>query len=332
MLKRLTPRRTVNGLLLWVSYHLSRAVRKPLVWGKPISLSVEPTTACNLGCPECPSGLKQFSRPTGNLKPDFFKNILGQVKGHVAYMTFYFQGEPFIHPKFLELIAMAHEAGLYTATSTNAHFLHPENARKTIESGIDRVTVSIDGATQETYEQYRINGTLTQAQEGVSNLVSARREAGKSGPLIILQCLVVRPNEHEIDDMLAMGKRLGVDEVRFKTAQVYDYKHGNPLIPENPKYSRYRQLSDGTWAIKNKLLNQCWRMWSGAVLTWDGRVVPCCFDKDATHEMGDLAKTPFATVWKGGAYQQFRKALLTSRSSIDICTNCTEGTKVWSEV
>lgn len=257
--------------------------------------------------------------------------MLDQVKSHVAYMTFYFQGEPFIHPKFLELIALANAAGLYTATSTNAHFLHPDNAKKTVESGLDRVIVSIDGATQETYEQYRVHGTLSKAQEGVRNLIAARDQAGTHHPFVILQCLVVRPNEHEIEAMLAMGKELGVDEVRFKTAQVYDYKHGNPLIPHNPKYSRYRQLSDGTWAIKNKLLNQCWRMWSGAVLTWDGRVVPCCFDKDATHQMGDMAQTPFRRIWKGAAYQHFRTALLTSRSSIDICTNCTEGTKVWSE-
>lgn len=331
LLRRATPARVWNAGLLWSSYHLSRLLKKPLVWGKPLSLSIEPTTACNLGCPECPSGLKQFTRPTGNLKTDFFRDILGQVKRHVGYMTFYFQGEPYIHPDFLALIREAHNAGVYTATSTNAHFLHPENARKTVESGLDRLIVSLDGSTQDTYEQYRIHGDLEKAKTGVRNVVAAREAAGSSSPHIILQCLVVRHNEHQIDDMLALGEELGVDEVRFKTAQVYDYKHGNDLIPKNAKYSRYCPLPDGTWAIRNKLLNQCWRMWQGAVITWDGLVVPCCFDKDATHRMGDLKSTPFNAIWKGETYRAFRAAILTSRSQIDICTNCTEGTKVWSE-
>ena len=124
LLRRATPARVWNAGLLWSSYHLSRLLKKPLVWGKPLSLSIEPTTACNLGCPECPSGLKQFTRPTGNLKTGFFRDILGQVKRHVGYMTFYFQGEPYIHPDFLALIREAHDAGVYTATSTNAPPLH----------------------------------------------------------------------------------------------------------------------------------------------------------------------------------------------------------------
>jgi hypothetical protein len=90
------------------------------------------------------------------------------------------------------------------------------------------------------------------------------------------------------DDVKKLANELGVDEVVFKTAQVYDFKNGNPLIPDNVKYSRYKKNSDGTYAIKNKLLNQCWRMWSSCVITWDGLVVPCCFDKDAKHQLGDL--------------------------------------------
>ena len=78
------------------------------------------------------------------------------------------------------------------------------------------------------------------------------------------------------------------------------------------------------------MLDHCWRLWHTCVITWDGKVVPCCFDKDASHPMGSLAEQDFDTIWKGTAYQQFRGALLRSRSEIDICQNCTEGTKVWA--
>jgi radical SAM protein with 4Fe4S-binding SPASM domain len=111
---------------------------------------------------------------------------------------------------------------------------------------------------------------------------------------------------------------------------VYDYENGNPLIPTIEKYSRYKRLSNGKFVVKSSLDNHCWRMWSGAVVTWDGKVVPCCFDKDATHEMGNLSKEDFKSIWKGKAYAMFRKQLLKGRKEIDICKNCSEGTKVWA--
>jgi radical SAM protein with 4Fe4S-binding SPASM domain len=147
---------------------------------------------------------------------------------------------------------------------------------------------------------------------------------------LIFQFLVVKPNEHQTDDVLRLAKDLGVDEVRFKTAQVYDFENGNPLIPDNEKYSRYSKGLDGKWKLKNKMENHCWRMWQGCVVTWDGKVVPCCFDKDAQHTLGEVSKADFRALWKSPAYDHFRRSVLTNRQEIDICKNCTEGTKVWA--
>lgn len=296
-----------------------------------MSMSIEPTTACNLGCPECPSGLRQFSRPTGNLKADFFERVVEESYRHLAYITFYFQGEPYINPNFLDMVAYASKRGIYTATSTNAHFLHDKLAKRTVESGLDRLIVSLDGTTQEVYESYRKNGELNKVLEGTRNVLRWRKELKSKTPLVIFQFLVVKPNEHQIDAVQQLGDEMGVDQVVFKTAQVYDYENGNPLIPTIEKYSRYRKGADGKYRIKNKLLNQCWRMWQGCVVTWDGLVVPCCFDKDATHRMGDLKTDSLRDVWGGAVYKNFRQSILRSRSEIDICTNCTEGTKVWSD-
>jgi len=141
---------------------------------------------------------------------------------------------------------------------------------------------------------------------------------------------VVRPNEHQIEEAKQLANDYQVDEIRFKTAQVYDYENGNPLIPTIEKYRRYKRLPNGKFIVKSSLENHCWRMWSGAVVTWDGKVVPCCFDKDATHEMGNLSKEDFKSIWKGKAYAMFRKQLLKGRKEIDICKNCSEGTKVWA--
>jgi radical SAM protein with 4Fe4S-binding SPASM domain len=128
----------------------------------------------------------------------------------------------------------------------------------------------------------------------------------------------------------ALAEGIGADAVAFKTAQIYDYKNGSPLIPENETFSRYRRRADGTYAIKNKLLNHCWKLWHSCVITWDGTVVPCCFDKDAWHRMGDLRQHRFATIWKNGEYRDFRAKVLKARSNIDMCSNCSEGGKVWA--
>jgi radical SAM protein with 4Fe4S-binding SPASM domain len=296
----------------------------------PFSISLEPTTACNLRCPECPSGLRSFSRPTGNLKEDFFRATMSELHKELMFLIFYFQGEPYINPNFLDMVKHANEKGIYTITSTNGHFLNDTNARKTIESGLDRLIISVDGTSQEVYEQYRKEGKLASVLKGAENVVKWKKELNSRTPHIIFQFLVVKPNEHQIPDIYKLAKEIGVDEVKLKTAQVYDYENGNDLIPTLDKFARYKQQKDGKWIIKNELLNHCWKLWHSCVITWDGIVVPCCFDKDAEYRLGDLKQTSFKKLWHGEAYKSFRTKLLKGRDQIEICTNCTEGCKVWA--
>ena len=229
-----------------------------------------------------------------------------------------------------ELIAKAAARGIYTATSTNAHFIDQAKAEEIVRSGLNRLIISIDGTTQEVYEQYRRRGNLDKVISGTRAILDAKKKLKSKFPRVYFQFLVVRPNEHQIPEVKALGKRMGVDKVLLKTAQVYEYKHGNDLIPTIDKYARYRKMPDGTWEIKNKLEDHCWKMWHSTVITWDGRVVPCCFDKDATHMMGRVGEKSFRDVWFGRRYKAFRGAVMGSRKDIDICKNCTAGTKVWS--
>jgi radical SAM protein with 4Fe4S-binding SPASM domain len=129
-----------------------------------------------------------------------------------------------------------------------------------------------------------------------------------------------------------LGKQIGVDEVRFKTAQVYDYENDpNQLIPTNNKFSRYKRNKEGKMQLKYPLKDQCWRLWHAPVITWDGQVVPCCFDKDATHGMGHLQNQSFREIWKDATFREFRQQVLNGRNNIDICSNCSEGTRVWEQ-
>ncbi len=327
---KLNGRRLLNAQKVWGSYQYSRWRGHAFHKGMPISLSIEPTTSCNLRCPECPSGLRSFTRPTGMLQTETYRQVLDQVSGTLLYLLFYFQGEPYLNSDFLDHVHYAHRKHIYTATSTNAHYLDDVLAEKTIRSGLDRLVISIDGASQESYAAYRRGGNLEKVITGARNIVQWKKKLRSSTPHTVFQFLVVKPNEHEINAIQALAKEIGIDEVVFKTAQIYDYADGSPLIPSIAKYSRYKQGADGRFIIKNKLLNQCWKMWHSCVITWDGQIVPCCFDKDAEHAMGNVLRTDFGSLWHGEAYQNFRQSLLQSRSQIEMCRNCTEGTKVWA--
>lgn len=329
IIKHLSVARLWNLFVLKFSFYRSRILKKSKVRGLPFTVSIEPTTACNLACPECPSGLKNFTRPTGKIDLEVNRKLIQSVGKQLFYINYYFQGEPFLHPQFLDLVRDAKKSKIYTATSTNAHFISPKKATEIVESGLDRLIISIDGTTQKTYESYRVNGQLEKVIEGTKQLIAAKNALKSNTPHLIFQFLVVKPNEHQVEEVFQLAKDLGIDEVRLKSAQIYDYKHGNELIPDNEKYSRYVRKKDGTYRLKAETGNHCWRMWSSCVFTWDAKVVPCCFDKDATIQLGSVLDEDFKSIWKSEKYQGFRNQLLSGRNQIEICNNCSEGSKVW---
>jgi len=330
ILKKLSLSKCYNFLKLFAGFHYSRWINQPKQFGLPVFVSIEPTTSCNLRCPQCPSGLREFTRATGMLQNQLFEKIILQLKKHLHSLTFYFQGEPYLNPDFLKMVAFANQNRIYTITSTNAHYLTEENAKQTILSKLDKLIISVDGITQEVYEQYRIGGRLDKVIEGTKEILKQKKALKSKTPHVVWQFVVFKPNQGQIEAVKKLGKEIGVDEVKIKTAQIYDFEHGHNLIPEIDSYSRYKKNAAGDFVIKNKLLNQCWRMWQGCVITWDGKIVPCCFDKDAKYKLGNLEAESFEKIWHSESYNNFRRSVLKSRNQIDICTNCTEGTKVWS--
>ncbi|MEZ4980557.1 MAG: hypothetical protein R2769_03020 [Saprospiraceae bacterium] len=212
---------------------------------------------------------KANRKPKGGL----FRQTIDEIYKDLMYLIFYFQGEPYINPKFLDMVEYAHQKGIYHHLYQWA-FLNKENAEKTVKSGLDGMIISVDGTDQETYESYRKEGKLEVVLQGARNMVAAKKELQSKTPHLIFQFLVVKPNEHQIDEIYRLAEEIGIDEVKLKTAQVYDYENGNPLIPTIEKYARYRKTKNGKYEVKNKLLNHCWKLWHSCVITWDGLVVP----------------------------------------------------------
>lgn len=253
-----------------------------------------------------------------------YQKVIDQLSPDLLYLNLYFQGEPYLNPYFFKMVNYAGKKKIYTSTSTNAHFLTDETAKKTIESGLDRIIISLDGMDQETYEKYRIGGSFDKVLEGIRYLVRWKKELKSSTPFIILQFIILRINEHQVPLLGKLAKELGVDKLAIKSAQIYNYEEGNPLIPSDNSLSRYKKIKGERYILDNPLYNHCLRMWQGCVITWDGLVVPCCFDKDADHLLGDLKKQNFHEIWRGDSYDRFRKSVFSARKEIDICRNCSE--------
>ena len=347
----LTRSRFINALRCYASYALNRLgsalFRTPYtvhptpytIHHTPLFISVEPSAVCQLHCPACPVGLSaQRSVSTqGGLMPfPLWHRILSEVKGTAFVVQFYFQGEPLLNKDLPQMIKEAHEAGLYTIVSTNAQAMTPELAKALVAAGLDRIIISMDGLTQESYGAYRVGGSLDQCkatlrwlQEAKSVCQSEGRSvfwvtpgsglSGGAGLTIELQVLRLKSNEHEWRAFRKEYKTLGADRLVFKTAQLYDYRHGHPLMPTEPRYRRYEQHEDGLW-YRKPLSKGCFRVWSGVVIAANGDVLPCCYDKDHAHAYGNLRTASLRELFSGPKAQAFRAQAMLQTPKI--CQEC----------
>ncbi len=330
LLRKLSFRKVLNILLVQFSFHLSNIFKSPIVWGKPWFVSVEPSSVCNLSCPQCPVGEGDISRDKKFLTVEEYTRLLTGIASTTVMLSLYFQGEPLMHKQFPEFIRLASEQGIYTQTSTNGQLLSPSVCRGMVLAGLDRIIISVDGLDQESYKVYRKGGDLQKAKEGIRNLVNIRNELKSNSPLIILQFLVFKHNQNQVAEVSKMAKHLGADRFWIKTAQIEYPESADHWIPDVPDYARYEKdrgpgNNEGEWKVKGKLMNSCKRLWQTTVVCSDGLIVPCCFDKRARYSMGNAGEITLGETWKSKSYQDFRKQVLRDRKSIDICRNCTEG-------
>ena len=256
-----------------------------------------------------------------------FHRILDQVQATAHTMQFYFQGEPLLNKQLPEMIATAHKAGIYTIVSTNAQSLSQDMANALVLSGLNRIIVSIDGFSEESYQTYRVGGSLQKALDALQYLANAKR-LYKSRIRIELQTLRLKTNEHEWDWIKKNYKRLGATHLAFKTAQLYNFEHGHPLMPTDERYSRYRKTTDGTYVHKairrrgeeaKRLL--CKRLWSGCVITTNGDVLPCCYDKDHKHTLGNITSQTLPEIFHGPKAHSLRSHILRGHLP-EMCKNC----------
>ena len=309
-----------NAFLAGYSYLKSSVTGKPDVMGMPVSISAELTNICNLRCPECSSGSGRMQRERGYMDLDLFKRVIEELRPYLYNTNLYFQGEPMLHPLFFAFLA--NTENIHTTVSTNGHFLSEENSEKIVRSGLNKLIISLDGIDQETYSSYRINGDFKTVIDGIKNVTGVRKRFNSSLKIEI-QCLVNKLNESQIPRIRDLANMVKA-EFRMKSMQITEKKNIGYWLPLNRKAGRYK-LKNGEYVIKNSLPDRCARLWFNPVITWDGKVIPCCFDKNAEYILGDLKQDTFRDIWDGPKYRIFRKSILSDRSMTEICRNCSSG-------
>ncbi len=220
-----------NFIEIETSRILSLILRRPIVWGVPYIISVEPTSLCNLKCPECPTGSGILRRENANLDMKMYQKFIDGIKTNALHLLLYFQGEPLMNSDIFGMIKYATERRLYTVISSNGQFLDNETARRIIESGLDRIIISVDGTDQSTYEKYRAGGNLNRILEGTKYLNALKKEKRRLRPEIIFQFLVFRHNENQVNIFRDFGKRSGADRTWIKSAQVINPDRLVEIIP-----------------------------------------------------------------------------------------------------
>ncbi len=318
-------KRFFNVIKVYLSYYISLVLKKSIYLGFPPVVMIEPTNICNLKCPLCPSGNGTLKRKKGYMDFSTFKKVIDEIKYRSFMVVLWNQGESYLNKDFLKMVEYASDSGLFTLASTNANV--DLEIEETIQSGLDSIIISLDGTTQETYNKYRVNGDLNKVLENVKNLVKTKKKLKTKNPLIRWQFLVMKHNEHEIEEIKKLAKELEVDNLELKTVQIYSKEDINNFLPKNPKYRRYK-IEGNNFELKFGIKNRCRRIWTNAVVNWDGEVAICCFDKDVEYKIGNIKETPLSKLWKNEKIQIIRNQILKDRKEIPICRNCGEGIKL----
>lgn len=327
-------------------------IKKDKIFGYPTHLVADITNRCNLQCPLCPTGTGVPGRKKGMMPFPTFKKIIDEIGKYLISIDLFNWGEPLLNKDIYEMITYAHERNIVTSVSTNFQYFSEESAGKMISSGLDILILSIDGASQESYEKYRIGGNFQKVIENISILVEKKRERKCNHPYIAWQFLVMKHNEHEVEAAKKIAGELGVDNIMIDPAYfpVATREEAMKWLPEDSRYHRYnleelekkwqamerRQETErqrdlpqkydkhngGQQDLKRRI--NCTWLWTQTTINWDGSVSPCCAIYDPCEDFGDISSTSLKEIWNNEKYRESRRFSSTGEigNTVTICMRC----------
>lgn len=294
----------------------------------PLSMFVEPTNICNLTCPSCPTGNNTLGREKGHMSLELFKNLMDEVGDHLVQLFFWNYGEPTLNPAYPEMLSYAKSKNIYIQMDTNGTTLNNyANCEKIVKTGLDRITISLDGVRNESYAAFRGKDFFETVKEGIKKLSETKKKLGVKTPFIELQFILMKTNEQEIEELLQLAKEIGVNEVtlRYFIFRQYDQVLLKALIdkykPITNEYAIY-QSCNGKIDYKRTIDPSCFKLYSSSCVFWNGEVVPCCYDAYSKVPLGNINDGGFLKVWNGERYRAFRETIFTDKSNFHLCMNC----------
>ena len=314
-----TPRRLAN----LVALKAQRWLHRERMTGMPAFYFIDPINICNLRCPLCPTGRGLLARPAGRMDLAMYQRVIDEIAPYAYRVELYNWGEPLLHPQIMQMIEYASRRRISVRLSSNMNHLDADMSRQLVTSGLSQLTVSIDGATQESYAAYRRQGQLSRVLQNLELLLETRRELGAQRPFILWRMLIGKHNEHEIEAVRQMAREMDVDG--FATSVLFVDTHDpeqiNLWLPTDPAQSAYdyrSEVLENAWS--------CHELWEGMVINWDGGVAPCCWLHDARYDFGNVSRQTVREIWNGPKYVSARRSragrAIRAADTITICHRC----------
>jgi len=284
--------------ILW-SY-LRGSARVPAL---PVEYIVETTAKCNLYCPMCPR--ETHPQPKEDMTAEIFERLVQNAGSTAEHMMLIGLGEPFLDPAIFDRIEYCEHHGISTLLSTNGTLLDEETSARLLDSKLQHVTLSFDGASKETFEHYRKGARFERVRDNFVRFARMKQRRG-SRMQIVVQMVRMAGNAHEVDEFKRFWSSVeGVDQVRVKEDET------NLVQPEGQR--------SGSKA------RPCHYLWRGAMyVKHDGRVYPCCqsYNLDGA-PVGDLRTHTLEQIFNSDEMIQLRALHAQGRSAeVDMCKRC----------
>ncbi|MEW6409350.1 MAG: radical SAM protein [Nitrospirota bacterium] len=307
---------------------VARIIKKSFyckVSGYPNSLMIEAASKCNLSCAMC-WAYKAYERRRNNfLSYTEYKKIIDDIEFFCSKIFFSFCGEPLLNKDIYKMIEYANQKNILVGLSTNAMLLTEENAIKLLEAKPAEVIISLDATNKDIYEAMRIGGDFDTALQRAKFLAEEKKRRKQNTPEVILQMVVTKKNESEIDEFIKLSEAISADGVCIKSMFIdhhgdesYRRKLIDEYLPVTHDICRYTKCEDGSVILKKTGL--CPNI-NSPVIASDGNVHICCFDILGEYKQGNAIEENFCDIWHRNDYVQFRNNIMLNRK-LPLCQVC----------
>lgn len=265
----IVTRRGALRRLLNFAIYLVECGRVARVHYKPVVANIEPGNSCNLSCPGCVTGGRNPQvRKRRRTTFEDMKQRIDRFAPWALQLQLYHWGEPFLNPDVLKACSHATQKGIWTTIHSNLS-LHIDS-RRIVESGLCNLVVSVDGASQKVYEQYRVKGDLELVLSNIRAIADEKRRSKRGLPWISAKFLVFDHNWHEATEFEHLAFGAGADEVLF-VGGLMDVIHQTDRVAAEREFD----LTELRY-VERRLEPGCRELWETISMDSDGGVFPCC--------------------------------------------------------